>query len=315
MQFDHVFAAIAEPQEPVQPVLDRATRLAAAARANVVLFHAVFSSALTARPLLDTNRLARARGAVVAQRTRELEQHARALRERGIEANMHVVWEEPAYESIIRAAIRENADVVFAGPHARGRSNAPFSLRQTDWQLLRLCPRPLWLVRVARASQGPILVALDPTHLNDKPASLDAALLDAASSLGERLGVEVHAVHCVPDSMHPLDSSRSAREAALEKARKRLQKNVRKYRVQSSHVHVLSGLPEQRIPELARELDAQLIVMGAISRRGVKRFVIGDTAERLIDAAPCDLLIIKPAKFKLVLGRSRRERVILPQND
>jgi hypothetical protein len=33
----------------------------------------------------------------------------------------------------------------------------PFPLRQTDWQLLRLCPRPLLLVRPGSPSMGPLL--------------------------------------------------------------------------------------------------------------------------------------------------------------
>ncbi len=313
MQLDHVFAALASPQEPARTVVELATRIAKLSGANLVLFHAVYSSALSGRPFFDTTRLARSRGSLVAERTRQLEDLAREIRADGIDASTHVVWEEPAYESIIRAAIRENADLVFAGPHEGERTNVPFSLRQTDWQLLRYCPRPLWMVRVREARSGPIIAALDPMHLYDKPASLDAALLDAASRLAKLLGTQVHAVHCVPESALPLGSSKGAHEALCEKARKRLQRSVKKFGVAADNVHVLSTLPERGIPELARELDAQLLVMGAISRRGLKRFVIGDTAERLIDAAPCDLLIIKPDKFKLVLGRTKRERVILPK--
>ena len=46
--------------------------------------------------------------------------------------------------------------------------------------------------------------------------------------------------------------------------------------------------------------------MGAISRSGLKRLVIGDTAERILDALSCDVLVIKPAQFKSrVPARSR----------
>lgn len=312
MQLDHILAAVVEPHERLQPVVDRAKRLARASTADLVLFHAVFDSALSGRPFFDTTRLARSRGALVARRTRELERHAQPLRQDGLKVETHVVWEEPAYESIIRAAIRENADLVVAGPHGRERTNAPFSFRQTDWQLLRFCPRPLWMVRTAKERTGAIVVALDPTHANDKPASLDAALLDAASMLAQRLGVELHAVHSVPDAAYPLGSSRKTQAAIRDRVRKKLQREVKRHDVAAGNVHVVRGMPERTIAELAEELDARLIVMGAISRRGLKRYVIGDTAERLIDSAPCDVLIIKPEKFKLVLGRSRRERIILP---
>lgn len=312
MQLDHVLAAIAEPQEPVQPVLERAKRIALAAGSDLVLFHAVFDSALSGRPFFDSTGLARSRGALVARRTRELERHARSLRQQGLKVDTHVVWEEPAYGAIIRAAIRESADLVIAGPHVRERTNVPFSLRQTDWELLRYCPKPLLMVRTSKVRRGPILVALDPTHANDKPASLDAALLDAASALAKPLDVALHAAHSVTDAAYPLGSSSKTQVAIREKARKKLQREVKKHGVPASKVHLLRGTPERTLPDIAAQLDAQLMVMGAISRRGLKRFVIGDTADRLIHSVPCDVLIVKPDKFKLVLGRNRREQIILP---
>lgn len=312
MQLDHILAAIVEPQEPVQPVLERAKRIALATGAELVLFHAVFDSSLSGRPFFDSTRLARARGALVAQRTRELERHARSMRKHGLKVETHVVWEEPAHESIIRAALREKADLVIAGPHIRQRTNVPLALRQTDWELLRLCPRPLLMVRTSATRRGPVLVALDPTHANDKPASLDAALLDAASVVAKQLETEVHAAHSITNAAYPLDSSRKTQAAVREKARKKVQREVKRFGVPAGNVHLLRGLPERTLPDLAAQLDAQLIVMGAISRRGLKRFAIGDTADRMIHSAPCDVLIVKPDKFKLVLGRSKREQIILP---
>jgi universal stress protein E len=37
-----------------------------------------------------------------------------------------------------------------------------------------------------------------------------------------------------------------------------------------------------------------MLVMGAISRSAVGRLLIGSTAERVLDALPCDVLIVKP---------------------
>jgi hypothetical protein len=37
--------------------------------------------------------------------------------------------------------------------------------------------------------------------------------------------------------------------------------------------------------------------MGALSRSGLKGFFIGNTAERLLDELPCDLLVVKQPGF------------------
>ena len=46
--------------------------------------------------------------------------------------------------------------------------------------------------------------------------------------------------------------------------------------------------------------------MGAVSRSGLKRLVIGNVAEQVLDALPCDVLVLKPASFKARVGSSAR---------
>jgi len=314
MQLDTIFAAVADPEETIQPAIQSAADLARTVGAQVVLFHATFDSSLSGRPFFDSRRLARSRGWLVAKRTREIERHARKLQQRGLDARTHVVWEEPAYESIIRGAIREKADLVVAGTHMPGRPNAPFSLRQNDWQLLRLCPRPLLLVRGSQPARGPVLAALDPTHANDKPATLDRALARAASYFAEAMGTDFHAVHSIPAAVYPLDASDAASRAQMrKKVRKKMERLLARSKTTVARAHILQGAPEKTIPRLVAKLDAQLLVMGALSRRGLKRFAIGDTAERTIGSLSCDLLILKPENFELKLGRTKRESVILPE--
>jgi hypothetical protein len=53
--------------------------------------------------------------------------------------------------------------------------------------------------------------------------------------------------------------------------------------------------------------------MGAISRSGLKRAMIGNTAERVLNQLPCDVLVVKPARFKTkVPGVGRGVRIVGP---
>jgi nucleotide-binding universal stress UspA family protein len=53
------------------------------------------------------------------------------------------------------------------------------------------------------------------------------------------------------------------------------------------------GRPYEQIVHLARELNIDLIVMGTYGRRGAERVLIGSVAERVIEYAPCPVLVIK----------------------
>jgi len=46
--------------------------------------------------------------------------------------------------------------------------------------------------------------------------------------------------------------------------------------------------------------------MGALARSGLKRLLIGNTAERVLDHLPCDLLVIKPRGLRPQVPHRRR---------
>jgi universal stress protein E len=53
--------------------------------------------------------------------------------------------------------------------------------------------------------------------------------------------------------------------------------------------------------------------MGAISRSGLKRLFIGNTAERILDDLTCDVLVVKPRGFvSKVSPASRGVRLLTP---
>jgi universal stress protein E len=312
MQVRAILVAVADPIARVQPALERAADIAVPFKSRIVLFHAAFDSALSGRPFFDSKRLAKSRGWYIDVRTRALEAHAAKLRRLGLQLDVSVTWEEPAHEAIVRAALREGADLVIAGRHER-RKNSP-QPRLTDWELMRLCPRPLLVTRSSSvvARSGAVLAALDPQHLNDKPATLDIAIAQHATAFAQALRLDCHAAHFVPSSAYPLGESAAGRRKVQHRIAMRMKRVMKRAGAAAAPVHVLQGDVVADLPTLTRKLGAQILVMGIISRRGVKRLVIGDTAESIIRAASCDILLIKPDGFRLRLGKSRKESVILP---
>jgi nucleotide-binding universal stress UspA family protein len=57
--------------------------------------------------------------------------------------------------------------------------------------------------------------------------------------------------------------------------------------------HVLAGHPVRDIIELARELKADLLVIGATGHSALYERMIGSRADRIIQLAPCPVLVIK----------------------
>jgi len=62
-------------------------------------------------------------------------------------------------------------------------------------------------------------------------------------------------------------------------------------------VYVTVGIPSERIVSLATAVDADLIVLGTHSRRGLERMLLGSVAEEVVRRAPCGVLVIRPRDF------------------
>ena len=65
-----------------------------------------------------------------------------------------------------------------------------------------------------------------------------------------------------------------------------------------TRVHLVEGVPSQEIPRMARQYDANLVVMGTVARTGIPGFIIGNTAEAILEQVQCSVLAIKPDGFE-----------------
>jgi len=80
----------------------------------------------------------------------------------------------------------------------------------------------------------------------------------------------------------------------LEAANKSLRELLAAHPAVREHAHLRVGVPAQDIVSEALALDADIILMGAVSRRRLERWFIGNTAEAVLDRVPCNVWIEKP---------------------
>ena len=61
--------------------------------------------------------------------------------------------------------------------------------------------------------------------------------------------------------------------------------------------HLVKGPAHKEIPIVAKQIEADLVVMGTVARTGVPGFIMGNTAETILNQVECSVLAIKPAGF------------------
>ncbi len=313
-----ILVAIKDPAARSQSALRKAAQLAAGSGARLTLFHALTTPlsldawAIAGQTLQQVEKDVRQR--VLAQ----LEKLAAPCRLQGISVDVACDWDFPAYEAVIRKAQRKGAGLVVAERHAT-RHLLPSLLRFNDWELLRRSPVPVLLVkRGAKWRRPAVLAAIDPAHGFAKPARLDAAILSAANLVSRALAGTLHVAYAWPGERLPIGIeempmvSRSTERHARRAARAVFDSAINRTRITGAKRHFLEGNPVQAIPKLARRQRAGLVVMGAVSRSGLQRLVVGNVAEQVLDALPCDVLVVKPAEFKARVRPTRRGVQLVP---
>jgi nucleotide-binding universal stress UspA family protein len=90
-------------------------------------------------------------------------------------------------------------------------------------------------------------------------------------------------------------------ETDFAKAEKNLRSLVASVRPQDEEPrwNVRTGVPSHEIVEAAREADIDLIVIATHGYTGWKHFCIGSTAERVVRAAPCPVLVVREKEQEL----------------
>jgi universal stress protein E len=312
MRRRRVLFAIRNPEAPKQPGLAKAIQVARALDASLELFHAI-----TDPVFIELTRF----GDASADATRErvegevrihLLRHCAMVRKHGLEASSAVVWDYPPHEAVVRRAQSIGADLIVAECH-RGARTRPWMIHLTDWELLRTSPVPVLLLRGSRPYRRPlVLAAVDPAHAHAKPTKLDDRVFAAASEINDGLNGQLHILHANYPSIVGISPpvlrtwSILTFEQLKEQERQAFEDFRAHINVPRKRAHLVDGNPATEIPRFAKQMGADIVVMGALSRSGLERVFIGNTAERILGALDCDVLVVKPESFASGVARTPR---------
>jgi universal stress protein E len=310
-----ILVAVKDPKARSLPAVKKAAQLAHATGAVLELFHGIADAIYIDGLGMDKQSAREWESTSRSQYLRRLEFIAAPLRRQGLEVHSSAEWDYPIYEAIVRRAAAIRADLIVAERHAT-RHVAPWLLRFTDWELLRLSSVPVLLVKSSRSYRRPVvLAAVDPSHAFAKPSRLDAEILRQALSITDALRGTLHAVHAyVPMPVDvsavaqysPPDITERIEAHARTSAQAGFERVLRGTKIPRTRRHLTGRYPIDAITQVAREIRSAIVVMGAISRSGLKRAFIGNTAERILDQLACDVLVVKPPRFASHVARARR---------
>jgi universal stress protein E len=300
---ERVLVAIKPWQRGLPLESQHASQLAEALGAKLMIVAAVFDARIARRVNRGEAAALAARSRLIEVEHVELERLAQSLRGWGANVTTRVVWDAPAYQAVLDVAHEWRADLLVVGVH-ESRLRLGTRLTDTDWQLMRLAPCPLLLVKDPAFDGYPtILAAIDPAHPEAAVSGVDRAVLDVAGRIAGACRSELRAVHALPPGapvpsptveMAPGIYVDQDSIEALE--RRAVTELAAEYELPPQRVDIVHGAPAKVIAETAADRRAALVVMGVLRRGQVRQAMIGSTAEGVAMDVPCDVLLVPPPR-------------------
>jgi len=305
-----------DPSTEEQPALQRAIYLAKQYDATLTLFLVAYNRGLVSNLFFDTEQLDAAKQGYMNSKKRWVETYLKSAIDEDVQADYDIVWAKPIYEAVNKKAEEGGYDLVIKSTHQHSQINKIF-FTPNDWQLLKTCPKPIILAK-AKGLQSPdqakpytnVMAAIDPSNRHRHSLELDPKILHTAREVASSTDAKTHAVHCYDPiayqlwadigigmgaGMGPADFTmgQDNYDQYIDQLKKDNEKTFEEALDQvnfpKENLHLLEGYPERVLPELVKEQDIDLLVMGTSYHSGL----IGSTIEKILDNVDCDVMAVR----------------------
>lgn len=275
-----------------EQALPAAKEIASAGNARLVLFRVVpYFTVLAADPLLyeEMNRMGED----------EAQAYLRATQEGiGEEVAVEVACDVgSAADAILQYAQENEIDLIVMSSHGRSGINR-WVYGSVAERVLSQAPCPVLVITAGQAAWSPevqrVLVPLDGSELAEKA-------LTPAAELATKLGLELHLLRVVPsgqlltETNDLADKLSTLEDKQIVEARDYVQSVSRRLHIENSHaaLEVTSKTVAESIVSYAIKHDIGLIVMSSHGRTGLRRWVYGSVAEKVLRSACCATMVVR----------------------
>lgn len=316
-RFKNILCVVDPEEDGNKMALERAITLADSNNATLTVINVFPGSGINAN-MFNKNFSNDIEASVIHSRNEELKSFVDNFPQQ-IKIHTKIIVGTPFLE-IIYEVLRNGYDLLIKTPTRVEWMDRIFS--SDDMHLLRKCPCPVWMIhKDTTKSYKNILAAIDISTSDQEQEikaneSLNEQILKMAGSLAvsELANLHiVHAWHAPGESMLHGPRIRMDHAQILEYTKnikhiyeKKLDTFIDNISTEKTgelidflkpKKHFVKGFPNKVIPEFAKKIDADLVVMGTIGRTGIPGLIIGNTAEDILNQLHCSVLAVKPSGF------------------
>lgn len=262
---------VIDPTQEHQPAFNRAMQTAEETGAALHFYMCIYKESADKRNVSDL-----IKQEALNEARQRLRCFSECAEEEGIKAIQEVEWDNDWASAIVSAASRHSIDLVIKSSFAHSKAKRLLN-RTSDWVILRTSPCPVLLVkREAPWQNKGILAAVDIETADPEHRRLNNAIISFGMQMAGGHQADVHLVNAYQDSLKYPDRSNLLKMSGIP----------------NQNIYIDNGSPSDVIIGRATSLEVDLVVIGTVARHGVKGTLIGNTAEKVLDKLPCDVLAL-----------------------
>ncbi|MFP6846570.1 MAG: universal stress protein UspE [Thalassobium sp.] len=298
LDINHILVVL-DQEHPEQYALDRAVWLAKATNSDLTLMTCAWDTYGDDSARIDEATRHSIKGALSQRAQSWLDSLLEDRDVANVTVRTEVHWQKHLHDGAIESIRNTDFDLVIKGTQPHTLLQRIFT--HTDWNLMRHCPAPVMLVKSATPwKHNRVLAAIDSTSRDTGHELINDNILSFAEHLADHFETDLHLANAypmvavafamVPEVTAPDDIQKYITEQHEEGCAAW----AKKFNIADDHIHIGEGDTDVVIADIAKETEADLVVVGTIGRGGLSGVLIGNTAEALVDKLECDILVIKP---------------------
>lgn len=211
----------------------------------------------------------------------------------GIRINLIVCDERNLVNAIINTADQYAVNVIVKERHSDGQRSL---LLPIDWLILRKAKcAVLMLSHNHQWKDEKVLLAINAAPEDRVHDALNHYIAEVGKRFVDTFDCPVEIVSAYPSMMQSGDAEASTSPEAIAKQyREECLRLASEYDLSPQEIHVDAGPAEILISNTAHASNAGLVILGTAARRGLRGWMLGNTAEQILSRLEAGLLVLPP---------------------
>lgn len=301
------FLVVLDPFSEQQPALDRAIQSAQLTSGRLQL---LLTAWYDDEQEGSTDKEGKQKRRILAEASEMIASYIARAGKTGLEVSSDIVWHQDWGRAVIDTATRLGSFMIFKSSYAHTPGER--SRDTMEWTLLREAPCPVLLMHNNTEWESRrILAAVNLAATDDAHQQLNDEVISIANTFHTLYDSEVHFVNAVScedrkeQNEDDIFFASAVPAPVKEKPKVRLDINLLKERChcdEDKRVHLDIGNPTDVILRTAEQVNADLIIVGTVARKGIKGKIVGNMAEKLLDQTSCDILTLNHQPINKVIS-------------